>query len=54
MNVSSVRLQEVQFSSGNGVCGSPLLVQVLMSMQHLFTDGENAQLMMVMLKKNVL
>lgn len=52
MNVSSVRLQEVHFSSGNSDCGSPLLGQMLMSMQHLYTDGENAELMMVMLKKS--
>ena len=57
MEVSTVRWQVVRFSSGDGDCGLPPLVQIFLSAicRLLFITGENAQLLVVTgLKSSVL
>ena len=57
MDVNTVRQWVVHFSIGSSDSGSPLLLQIVMSVacRLLFIAGENAELMVVsMLKTSVL
>ena len=54
VDVSTLRQWVVRFSSSDGVCGSPPLVQILTSAacRLLFIAGKNTQLMVVTVLKN--
>jgi len=55
VDVSTLRQWVVRFSSGGSDCGSPPLVQIFLSRscRFLSSTGENAQLMVVTMLKNI-